>query len=48
MRLKQDTKLPNLLRGAISSTLDDNDLSNLSEIGGRIANQASFDPCNYE
>jgi uncharacterized LabA/DUF88 family protein len=45
--LKQDTKLMNLLRGAISNTLDDDGWSNLAEIGGHIANQASFDPRNY-
>jgi uncharacterized LabA/DUF88 family protein len=36
-----------LLRGAVASTLDDDGWSNLSEIGGHIANQASFDPRNY-
>jgi len=45
--LKQDTKLISLLRGAISSTLDDDGWSNLAEIGGHIANQTSFDPRNY-
>jgi len=45
--LKQDTKLINLLRGAISSTLDDDGWSNLAEIGGHIANQTSFDSRNY-
>jgi uncharacterized protein (TIGR00288 family) len=45
--LKQDTKLISLLRGAVSSTLDDDGWSNLAEIGGHIANQASFDPRNY-
>ncbi len=45
--LKQDTKLMNLLRGAVSSTLDDDGWSNLAEIGGRIANKTSFDPRNY-
>lgn len=45
--LKQDTKLISLLRGAVSSTLDDDGWSNLAELGGHIANQASFDPRNY-
>jgi uncharacterized LabA/DUF88 family protein len=45
--LKQDTKLISLLRGAISSTLDDDGWANLAEIGGHIKNQASFDPRNY-
>ncbi|MEM9219539.1 MAG: NYN domain-containing protein [Cyanobacteria bacterium P01_F01_bin.150] len=45
--LKQDTKLMNLLRGAISSTLDDDGWSNLAVIGGHIKNQASFDSRNY-
>ncbi len=45
--LKQDTKLISLLRGAVSSTLDDDGWSNLAEIGGHIANQTSFDPRNY-
>lgn len=45
--LKQDTKLMNLLRGAVSSTQDDEGWSNLAEIGSHIANKASFDPRNY-
>lgn len=45
--LKQDTKLINLLRGAVISTQDDEGWSNLAEVGGHIANQASFDPRNY-
>ena len=45
--LKQDTKLMNLLRGAVSSTLDDDGWSNLAVIGGHIKNQASFDSRNY-
>lgn len=45
--LKQDAKLISLLRGAVSSTLDDDGWSNLAEIGGHISNQASFDPRNY-
>jgi uncharacterized protein (TIGR00288 family) len=45
--LKQDTKLISLLRSAVSSTLEDDGWSNLAVLGGRIANQASFDPRNY-
>jgi uncharacterized LabA/DUF88 family protein len=45
--LKQDTKLINLLRSAVSSAADDDGWSNLSPVGGHIANQASFDPRNY-
>lgn len=46
-QLKQDTKLMNLLRNAVSSTQDDNGWSTLSVIGSHIANQASFEPRNY-
>ena len=45
--LKQDTKLMNLLRGAVSSTQDDDGWSSLAEVGAHISNQASFDPRNY-
>lgn len=45
--LKQDTKLMNLLRSAVSSTQDDDGWSSLAEVGAHIANQASFDPRNY-
>jgi uncharacterized LabA/DUF88 family protein len=45
--LKQDTKLMNLLRGAVSSTQDDRGWSSLAEVGAHIANQASFDSRNY-
>ena len=45
--LKQDTKLMNLLRGAVSSAQDDEGWSSLAVVGGHIANQASFDPRNY-
>ena len=45
--LKQDTKLMNLLRGAVSRTQDDDGWSSLAEVGAHIANQASFDPRNY-
>ncbi len=45
--LKQDTKLMNLLRGAVASTQDDDGWSNLGTVGSHIANQASFDARNY-
>ncbi|MEA5463223.1 NYN domain-containing protein [Leptothoe sp. PORK10 BA2] len=45
--LKQDTKLMNLLRGAVSSTREDDGWSRLSVIGAHIANQASFESRNY-
>lgn len=45
--LKQDTKLMNLLRGAIASTQDEDGWSNLGLVGGHIKNQASFDSRNY-
>lgn len=45
--LKQDSKLINLLRGAVTSTLDDEGWSNLAEVGGHIKNKASFDSRNY-
>ena len=45
--LKQDTKLMNLLRSAVSSTQDDDGWSKLSLVGGHIANKTSFDSRNY-
>jgi uncharacterized LabA/DUF88 family protein len=45
--LKQDTKLINLLRGAIANTQDEDGWSKLGLIGGHIKNQASFDARNY-
>jgi uncharacterized LabA/DUF88 family protein len=45
--LKQDTKLMNLLRGAIANTQDEDGWSKLGLIGGHIKNQASFDARNY-
>jgi uncharacterized LabA/DUF88 family protein len=45
--LKQDTKLMNLLRNAVASTMDDDGWSNLAEVGACIANQASLDSRNY-
>jgi uncharacterized protein (TIGR00288 family) len=45
--LKQDTKLMNLLRSAVSNTQDDDGWSILAQVGSHISNQASFDPRNY-
>jgi uncharacterized LabA/DUF88 family protein len=45
--LKQDTKLMNILRSAVSIFADDDGWSNLAPVGGHIANQTSFDPRNY-
>ena len=45
--MKQDTKLVNLLRSAVSSASDDDGWSNLAPVGAHIVNQASFDPRNY-
>lgn len=45
--LKQDTKLMNLLRSTVTSTLDDDGWASLAIIGGHIKNQASFDSRNY-
>ncbi len=45
--LKQDAKLMNLLRSAVSVTQDDDGWSSLGAVGSHIANQASFDSRNY-
>jgi len=45
--LKQDTKLMNLLRSAVSNTQDDDGWSILAQVGSHISNQTSFDPRNY-
>ncbi|OKH14690.1 NYN domain-containing protein [[Limnothrix rosea] IAM M-220] len=45
--LKQDTKLMNLLRGAIANTQDEDGWAKLGLVGGHIKNQASFDARNY-
>ncbi len=46
-KLKQDTKLMNLLRGAIANTQDEDGWAKLGLVGGHIKNQASFDSRNY-
>lgn len=45
--LKGDTRLMNLLRNAVAFAADDEGWAHLSVVGGRIGNQASFDPRNY-
>lgn len=45
--LKQDTKLMNLLRHAISEAQDENGWASLSAVGSIIKNQSSFDSKNY-
>jgi uncharacterized LabA/DUF88 family protein len=45
--LKGDSKLMNLLRNAVTFAADDDGWAQLSLVGSRIGNQASFDPRNY-
>lgn len=45
--LKQNTKLMNLLRHAISETQNEDGWASLSEVGSIIKNQSSFDSKNY-
>jgi len=45
--LKGDTKLINLIREAVSGTLNDDGWAKLSRVGSHISNHASFDPRNY-
>lgn len=46
-QLNQDTKLVNLLRGAVESASDDDGWANIAAVGTHIANQSSFDSRNY-
>jgi len=46
-QLNQDTKLINLLRGAVESVSDDDGWANIAAVGAHIANQSSFDSRNY-
>lgn len=46
-QLNQDTKLINLLRGAVEATSDDAGWANISSVGAHISNQSSFDSRNY-
>jgi len=45
--LKGNTKLINLLRGAIDSDQDDDDWASVARVGSIISNQASIDARNY-
>ncbi|MBX3713149.1 MAG: NYN domain-containing protein [Lysobacter sp.] len=46
-KLRQDTKLVNLLRDAVEAEKDDDGWSNLAAVGHNIGNRASFDQRNY-
>lgn len=46
-KLKQNTKLMNLLKGTLSRTQEEDGWSRLSTVGAHISNQASFDSRNY-
>lgn len=46
-KLKMDTRLVNLLRGAVKAVADEDGWALLGRVGSHIANQASFDPRNY-
>jgi len=45
--LRGDTRLLNLLRGAIDATADEQGWALMSQVGNQIANRASFDSRNY-
>ncbi|MBI4843373.1 MAG: NYN domain-containing protein [Nitrospirae bacterium] len=48
IELKRDTRLVNLLRGAVESAADDSGWANLATVGNKIVNQApEFDSRNY-
>lgn len=46
-KLKMDTRLVRLLRGAVQAVADEDGWALLGRVGSHIANQASFDPRNY-
>ncbi len=46
-KLRQDTKLVNLLRDAVEAEKEDDGWSNLAAVGHNINNRASFDQRNY-
>lgn len=46
-KLKMDTRLVSLLRGAVQAVAEDEGWALLGRVGSHIANQASFDPRNY-
>jgi uncharacterized protein (TIGR00288 family) len=45
--LRNDTRLVQLLRGAVDAESEDDGWAHLGAVGKQIANQASFDPRNY-
>lgn len=45
--LRGDTRLVQLLRGAVDSAADDDGWAHLGAVGKQVANQASFDSRNY-
>lgn len=47
VELRSDTKLVNLLRGAVEAVADDHGWAPLGAVGTQIANRASFDSRNY-
>lgn len=46
-KLKMDTRLVSLLRGAVQAVAEEDGWALLGRVGNHIANQASFDPRNY-
>lgn len=46
-RLKGDTKLMNMLRGAVAAKLGEDGWAALGEVGNHLSNQGSFDHRNY-
>lgn len=46
-KLKMDTRLVSLLRGAVQAVADEEGWALMGRVGNHIANQASFDPRNY-
>ncbi len=46
-KLRMDTRLVKLLRGAVQSAANDDGWAMLGTVGNHISNQASFDPRNY-
>jgi uncharacterized protein (TIGR00288 family) len=47
VELRSDTRLVNLLRGAVEAVADDHGWAKLGAVGTQIANRASFDSRNY-
>ncbi len=46
-KVRDDKRLVQMLRRAVDSAAGDDGWARLSEVGGQIGNQASFDPRNY-